>query len=149
MADQVPEMPPLPQILTGLDPLAAIVQVAEEIAHEVSVMGGGQYAFHPDELQAVLAQWKQLDETVTAAMTPVRAKAAPSPSAMQPGNENASLTVSQAAHATNQAYQKYLASMHAYIQGYVTDLQGVLDRYLGTESDNSAMAAKQQNSLRA
>ncbi|HEX9335205.1 MAG TPA: hypothetical protein VF892_04950 [Pseudonocardiaceae bacterium] len=149
MADQLPEMPQLPPVIAGLDPLAAIVQVAEEIAHEVSVMGGGQYAFQPDELRSVLAQWKELDHTVQSAMTPVRVRAATGPGALQPGNESASATASHAAHTTNQAYQAYLTSMHNYIQGYVTDLQGVLDRYTGTESANTSMATGQQGTLRA
>jgi len=147
MADQMPPMPIPPMSITGLDGLAAIVAVAEEIAHEVSVMGGGQYAFHPDELRTVLAQWKQLDDTVTNATKGVQAKA-PGPTALQPGNENASSTVATATHDTNQAYQTYLSSMHDYINGYVTNLQAVLDRYTGTESANSSMAAGQQNSLR-
>lgn len=149
MADQLPEMPQLPPVIAGLDPLAAIVQVAEEIAHEVSVMGGGKYAFHPDELQSVLNQWKQLDDTVQSAMQPVRAKTQTSPAAIQPGNETASATVSHAAHTTNTAYQTYLTSMHNYIQGYVQDLQGVLDRYNSTESANHGLATSQQNTLRA
>jgi hypothetical protein len=149
MADQFPLMPQLPSVIAGLDPLAAIIRDAELIAHEVTVMGGGQYAFQPDELSSVLAQWKQLDDTVTSAMAPVRAKASSGPAVLQPGNENASATVSQAAHATTQAYQAYLTSMHNYIQGYVTDLQGVLDRYTGTESDNASLATGQQGSLRA
>lgn len=148
MADQLPDLPQIPPVIAGLDPLAAIVRAAEEIAHEVSVMGGGQYAFHPDELQSVLNQWKQLDDTVTGAMEHTHARVqATSPTALQPGNENASLTASHAAHNTNQAYQTYLNSMHTYIQGYVTNLQGVLDRYNATESANTAMANRQHGSL--
>lgn len=147
MADQLPDMPPIPPVIAGIDPLAAIAALATEIAHEVAVMGGGQYAFHPDELAAVLAQWKELDDTVAQAMTPVRVKASTSPATVQPGNENASLTASHAAHATNQAYQQYLTSMHNYIQGYVTNLQAALDRYNGVESDNAGLAATQHNSL--
>lgn len=148
MADQLPEMPPVPPVIAGLDPLAAIVRVAEEIAHEVQAWGGGHYAFHPDDLQNVINQWKQLDDTVTSATSHVHSRVrSTTPTTLQPGNENASLTASDAAHNTNQAYQTYLTSMHNYIQGYVTNLQGVLDRYNATESANAGMANRQHGSL--
>jgi hypothetical protein len=134
--------------IAGIDGLAAIVAVAEEIAHEVSVMGGGQYAFHPDELRTVLTQWRQLDDTVQNAQRSLQGRT-PNPTSLQPGNENASTSVAKATHDTNQAYLTYLTSVRTYISGYVTSLQGVLDRYTGTESANSGMAATQQNTLRA
>jgi hypothetical protein len=153
MADQLPQLPPqLPPALgavTGMSGLAAIVQIAEEIAHEVQVMGGGKYAFHPEELRSVLAQWKSLQQTVETAMGHVGAKTPHSPTVLAPGNETASDSAANAAHTTNSAYQTYLKSMHAYIQGYVTDLQGVLDRYMGTESSNTGLATGAQSSLRA
>jgi hypothetical protein len=148
MADQLPEMPLVPPVIAGLDPLVAIVRVAEEIAHEVQAWGGGHYALQPDQLQSVLSEWKQLDETVQSAMTHTRLRvSSTSVTALQPGNENASATASHAAHNTNQAYQTYLTSMHNYIQGYVTNLQGALDRYNAAESANAAMADRQHGSL--
>jgi hypothetical protein len=152
MADQLPQLPELPPALgaiTGISGLAAIVQVAEEIAHEVQVMGGGKYAFHPEELRSVLAQWKALQQTVESAQGHVHAKAPHNSTVLAPGNENASDSVASAAHTTNTAYQTYLKSMQAYINGYVTDLQGVLDNYMGTESNNAGLATGAQNSLQA
>jgi hypothetical protein len=148
MADQMPQMPMPPTAIAGLDALVAIEQVAMQIAHEVSVMGGGQYAFHPDELRTVLTQWQQLDDTVTNALHGLQSKA-PNPTSLQPGDENASTTVANATHGTNQAYQTYLTSMQNYINGYVTKLQTVLDAYTGTESANSNLAVGHQRSLRA
>jgi hypothetical protein len=113
----------------------------------MSAMGGGRYAFQPDELRSVLAQWKELGDTVQNAMGHVHVRANTSPTTLQPGNEHASLTVSQAAHNTNQAYQKYLTSMHNYIQGYVTNLQGALDRYDAAETENAGLARGQQSTL--
>jgi hypothetical protein len=152
MADQLPQLPQLPPalgVITGMSGLAAIVQVAEEIAHEVQVMGGGKYAFQPEELRSVLAQWKSLQQTVESAQSHVHAKAPHNSTVLAPGNETASDSVANAAHTTNTAYQTYLKSMQAYIQGYVADLQGVLDNYLGTESANTGLATGAQNSLRA
>jgi hypothetical protein len=68
---------------------------------------------------------------------------------LAPGNEVASDSAANAAHTTNQAYQTYLKSMQAYIHGYVTDLQGVLDNYLGTESANTGLATGAQSSMQA
>ena len=58
-------------------------------------------------------------------------------------------SAANAAHTTNQAYQTYLKSMQAYIHGYVTDLQGVLDNYLGTESANKGLATGVHSSMQA
>jgi hypothetical protein len=152
MADQLPQLPELPPALgaiTGISGLAAIVQVAEEIAHEVQVMGGGKYAFHPEELRSVLAQWKALQQTVESAQGHVHAKAPHNSTVLAPGNENASDAVANAAHTSNSAYQAYLKSMQAYINGYVTDLQGVLDNYMGTESANTGLATGARNSMQA
>jgi hypothetical protein len=149
MADQLPQLPPELGAITGISGLAAIVQVAEEIAHEVQVMGGGKYAFQPDELRSVLAQWKSLQQTVETAMHHVGTKTPHNSAVLAPGNEVASNAAANAAHTTNTAYQTYLKSMQTYIQGYVTDLQGVLDRYMGTESDNTGLATGAQSSLQA
>ncbi len=149
MADQLPQLPPELGAITGISGLAAIVQIAEEIAHEVQVMGGGKYAFHPDELRSVLAQWQSLQQTVETALQHVGTKTPHNSAVLAPGNEVASDAAANAAHTTNTAYQAYLKSMDAYITGYVKDLQGVLDNYMGTESANADLAAGARNSMRA
>jgi PE family len=149
MADQLPQLPPELGAITGISGLAAIVQIAEEIAHEVQVMGGGKYAFQPDELRSVLAQWQSLQQTVETAMGHVGNKTPHNSAVLAPGNEVASDAAANAAHTTNTAYQAYLKSMDAYIKGYVKDLQGVLDNYMGTESANTDLATGARNSMQA
>jgi hypothetical protein len=148
MADQLPQIPDLPAAtITGLGVLGVIVELAEEIAHEVAVMGGGQYQFQPEELQAVLTQWKGLQQTVESALSQVHVRAPHNSTVLAPGNESASSTVANAAHTTNVAYQQYLTSMQTYIAGYVTDLTNALNNYLTTEHSNAGLSTSAQHSL--
>jgi hypothetical protein len=150
MADQLPQIPDLPAAaITGMGALGVIVQIAEEVAHEVAAMGGGRYQFQPDELQSVLTQWKNLQHTVDTALSQVHVRAPHNPTVLAPGNESASTTVADAAHTTNLAYQQYLKSMQAYIAGYVTDLTNALNNYLTTEHSNASLSRGAQQSLQA
>src|ERR1700754_4297987 len=76
MADQLPQFQGL--TAAGMSEIAGIAMIAEEaaalVAREVAESGGGNYKFHPDELQAVLTQWKGLQQTITSAMGTVHTR---------------------------------------------------------------------------
>jgi hypothetical protein len=147
MADQMPELTPIGPV-TGLEGIAMIAEeVAALVAKEAAAMGGGKYQFHPEELQSVLTQWQDLQNTISSAMTTVHTRTPHSPTVMEPGNESASSTVATAAHTTNVAYQDYLASMNTYVQTYVDKLTSALNNYLQAEDNNAALSRSAQAHL--
>jgi hypothetical protein len=147
MADQMPELTPIAPV-AGLDGIAMIAEeVAALVAREAAAMGGGKYKFHPEELQSVLTQWRELQTTISSAMTTVHTRTPHNPTVMEPGNESASTTVATAAHTTNVAYQDYLASMNTYVQGYVDKLTSALQNYLETEDNNAGLSRSAQGHL--
>lgn len=147
MADQLPDF----QDLAAVPAISGIALIAEEVAalvaREAADMGGGHYQFQPDELRAVLKQWQGLQHTITAAMTTVHQHVPSTKTTLAPGNENASDAVATAAHTTNVAYQDYLRSMQSYVEGYVAKLNGALNNYLQTETNNASLSAGAQNHL--
>ena len=151
MADQLPQIQGL--TAAGMTDIAGIAMIAEEVAalvaREVAESGGGNYKFHPDELQAVLSQWKGLQQTISSAMGTVHHRTPQSGAVMAPGNEHASDTVATAAHTMNVAYQDYLKSMQTYVTGYVDKLSTALDNYLTTEQNNSSLAGSASSHLQA
>lgn len=152
MADQLPQFQDLAAV-GAVSGIAGIAMIAEEaaalVAREAADSGGGKYQFSPDELRAVLKQWQDLQQTITSARGTVPNRVPSSAPVMAPGNENASDTVARAAHATNLAYQDYLASMDKYVSGYVAKLSAALNAYLTTEHSNSGLANSAQNHLQA
>ena len=147
MADQMPELTPIGPV-TGLEGIAMIAEeVAALVAKEAAAMGGGKYQFHPEELQSILSQWRELQTTISSAMTTVHTRTPHSPTVMEPGNESASSTVATAAHTTNVAYQDYLASMNTYVQTYVDKLTSALNNYLQAEDNNAALSRSAQAHL--
>jgi PE family protein len=151
MADQLPQFQDLATIgaVTGIADIALIAEEAAALVAQGVDSGGGKYQFHPDELRSVLQQWQELQDTITTAQGSVRTRVPHSGSVMAPGNENASNVAADAAHTTNLAYQDYLASMSAYVQGYVDNLNRALDNYMRAEQGNSDLASSAQNHLQA
>lgn len=151
MADQLPQFQGLNA--AGLTGIAGIAMIAEEaaalVAREVAESGGGNYQFHPDELQAVLTEWKGLQQTITSAMKTVHTRTPSSGAEMAPGNESASDSFAGTAHTMNLAYQDYLKSMQTYVTGYVDKLSTALNNYVTTEADNSSLAGSAQSHLQA
>jgi hypothetical protein len=143
MANQLPpEDLAAASAVAGLSGVAAIA-AAEAAAMAVRTMadtGGGHYQFHPDELNSVINGWQGIVNTLHAAQTTVTAKAPHSPAVLQPGNEMASTTVSNAAHTTNLAYQDHLSNTLGYAQGFLDHLIKARDNYLTTEHGQAAVA---------
>jgi PE family protein len=151
MADQLPQFQDLAPIgaVTGIADIALIAEEAAALVAQGVNSGGGKYQFHPDELRSVLQQWQELQDTITTAQGSVHSRAPHNSGSMAPGNENASNVAATAAHTTNLAYQDYLASMSAYVKGYVDNLNRALDNYMRAEQGNSGLASNAQSHLQA
>ncbi|HEX3650962.1 MAG TPA: PE domain-containing protein [Pseudonocardiaceae bacterium] len=151
MADQLPQFQDLAPVgaVMGIADIALIAEEAAALVAQGVDSGGGKYQFHPEELRSVLQQWQDLQDTITSAQGSVHARVPHTGSVMAPGNENASNVAADAAHTTNMAYQDYLASMSAYVKGYVDNLNRALDNYMRTEQGNSDLANSAQNHLQA
>lgn len=143
MADQLPV-----QDLTAIGAVPGMAEVGVIAAIEHAVLaagmpmdvGGGRYAFHPDELKSVIDGWQGVINTLSAGRQTVHTRTPHSPVVMQPGNENASGVASDAAHTTNLAYQDYLANALRYAQGIHDKLNTVYTNYMATERHHAEAA---------
>lgn len=143
MADQLP-MQDVAAVgavagMAGVDMIAA-AEAAVLAAGTFTDVGGGSYKFHPDELKSVIDGWQDVIHTLSSGKHTTHTRTPESPAQMEPGNENASSTVSQAAHATNQAYQNYLASALAYAQGMHDKLTTAYNNYMTNEQTHADAA---------
>lgn len=133
----------------GLAGIAALVaQSASVLAQDAAAAGGGHYAFQPDELQNVLNQWLDLQNTVNTAQghqsqqhSTVQISGSAKPTA--PGNDQASDVMATAVSASSAAYSTYLANMQKYIDGYVEKLQAALKNYNTSEQEAAASFNRQ------
>lgn len=147
MADQLPA-----EDLTAVGAVAGLTGIGAIAAAEAAVLavrqfadtGGGHYQFHPDELNSVISGWQGIVNTLHAAKTTVHSRAPHSPAAIQPGNEQASSVVSDAAHTTTVAYQQHLANSLTYAQGVLDHLTKARDNYLTTEQSQADAARSLQ-----
>lgn len=141
--------------MAAMGPIAGIAEVgliaeraATLMAMNSPAAGGGSYKFEPAELQSVLNQWKQLQDTIRSATLNVhQTSGSVGVPHYAPGNEQASLAVGTAAAKTNTAYTDYLAKMDKYVSGYVETLTGVLNNYTGTEQDQAGSMSSTQGHL--
>jgi hypothetical protein len=119
-------------------------EVAQLASAEVAHMGGGNYRFSPDELQAVIKQWSDLGQTITANLKSLNyTQPTGGAPVIAPGNEVASDHVANAAEKSNAAYYSYLQSMQKYVDTYLAKLNTVYQNYLTTEHGNASMANRQ------
>lgn len=131
----------VPADLTAMGVVSGIPQVEMIAAVERAVLaagtpvdvGGGKYAFHPDELKTVIDGWQHVITTLHVGKTTTQTKVPPNPAVMTPGNEVASDVASDAAHRTNEAYQQYLVNVLNYAQGVHDKLNTAYNNYLTTE----------------
>lgn len=145
MADQLPAVPVAPAGAVGwMGEIGVIAtEVAQLVAAEAAHMGGGNYSFSPQELQAVIKQWTDLGHTVDAALNGMAYQKPDAAGQIAPGNEVASDVVANAANQSNYAYQTYLQSMQKYVHSYIDKLNAALNNYLTTEQGNAGMANRQ------
>lgn len=120
----------------ALEAIAAVQQAVLAAGTPVDV-GGGHYAFQPDELKSVIDGWQNVITTLSTGKTTTVAHTPHSPAVMTPGNEHASNVASDAAHATNQAYQAYLSNVLEYAQGVHQKLSTAYNNYLTTEQSGA------------
>jgi hypothetical protein len=143
MADQLPA-----QDLTAIGAVAGMAEIGLIADIERAVLaagtqvdpGGGHYAFHPAELKTVIDGWQNVIDTITSGRTTTVTRTPHSPAVMVPGNEQASNVASDAAHATNQAYQDYLTKALQYAQGVHDKLNTIYTNYLITEQSQADAA---------
>lgn len=140
MVDQVPADLTAMGVVSGVAEMAMIAAVERAVlaAGTAVDVGGGKYAFHPDELKSVIDGWQKVITTLHTGKTTTATRVPHSPAVMNPGDEHASNTASDAAHATNQAYQAYLANVLNYAQGVHDKLNTAYNNYLTTEHSQAA-----------
>jgi hypothetical protein len=122
--------------IAGLEAIAAVERADIAAGTPVDV-GGGHYAFQPNELKSVITGWEHVITTLTSGKTTTVNQTPHSPAVMTPGNEHASNVASDAAHATNQAYQAYLTNVLSYAQGVHQKLSTAYNNYLTTEQSGA------------
>lgn len=153
MADQMPIADLMPAAsIAGMAGVALIAEEVAQLAATASNMGGGSYKFQPSELQSVLKQWTDLQNTIAQAKIGVATSTPQGPggntaSGLAPGNESASDTVAVAAAHSTTAYQTYLNSMQTYVDGYVEKLTTALHNYMQTEHGQAGSLSATQGHL--
>ena len=123
--------------MAGLEVIAAVEQAVLAAGTPVDV-GGGKYAFHPEELKSVIDGWQNVINTLHSGQVTTVTQVPHSPTAMTPGNEQASNVASDAAHATNTAYQEYLTNVLSYATGVHEKLSTAYNNYLTTEQGGAS-----------
>lgn len=107
---------------------------------------GGGFHLSPEELQSLLAQWQDLDQTLSEALQGVQQ--VPS-SVAAPANDQASQAAANAVGNSMSAYATHLMAMHKYATNYVQTLNTALQNYQAAESGNRGSAANVHTNLQA
>ncbi len=94
---------------------------------------GGGYTFTPTELNSVLGQWKQLHDSLQAAVP----QTAPMTGVLPPATDSASQAATTAANQSGQAYVDHLNAMLDYSNKYIDALQTALKNYQTAEESGS------------
>jgi hypothetical protein len=107
---------------------------------------GSGYTVSPEELQSLLAQWRDLDNTLVSAIGEVNNT---SGGITAPGIDSASVTAAGATEDTMSAYLTHLTAMKAYADNYVQTLTKALSNYQSTEAGNRGSATNVHTDLTA
>ena len=98
-------------------------------ADSAAAVGGGRFAFEPDQIRAVITEWDSLIESYEAdrraanRLTQVQA----------PGNEYASRSMAEAANASGQKVVDSIVAQRDYCISQRDKFQAALNQYMGVE----------------
>jgi hypothetical protein len=113
---------------------------------QAAAAGGTGYHVTPEELQSLLAQWKDLDDTLRQAINNVSPKTSTDHA---PATDTASIQAGDAVTATFGNYMAHLQAMESYAANYVTSLEKALQNYQEAEAGNRGSATNVQTSLKS
>lgn len=92
---------------------------------------GGQFAFHPDEIQALVKDWLDLADSYESSLATARLLAA----VIGPATDSASEMHADAASSSGRLYMESLQEKFHYSRGQAQKFQDALNAYLGRDQE--------------